>query len=229
VTGSLPFPGENHLDVVEKKNQGDFAPASSLNSQVPAGLDAILARMLARHPLDRYQTASELIIDLERSGLSAPVPSFADPEQARRDPWVQACLTSGEPTRLDPEATPTPDPTQEVEDFWLVRTAGRDGKPRTARGTTDQVRSRLATGALAPDVAVRRPNGGPFRPASAVPEFQGIRPRRRRARKETPADAPEEKAPERRRSPGWLLLTLCGGVVLTLGGLLSLAYWLTRA
>ena len=83
ITGEVPFPGENHLDVVEKKNQGQFRPASKINPAVPQILDQILARMLARHPRDRYQTASELIIDLERSRLSSPLPSFADPDLAQ--------------------------------------------------------------------------------------------------------------------------------------------------
>ena len=34
-------------------------------------------RKMARDPRDRYQTASELIIDLERSRLASPVLSFA--------------------------------------------------------------------------------------------------------------------------------------------------------
>ena len=33
VTGSVPFPGENHLEVVEKKNQGDRIPAGVLNPE----------------------------------------------------------------------------------------------------------------------------------------------------------------------------------------------------
>ena len=53
--------GENHLEVVEKKRTGDYLPASALNADVPPALDAILDKMLARDPADRYQTASELI------------------------------------------------------------------------------------------------------------------------------------------------------------------------
>ncbi len=30
VTGTVPFPGDNHLEVIEKKNVGDFSPARSL-------------------------------------------------------------------------------------------------------------------------------------------------------------------------------------------------------
>src|SRR5262249_56108376 len=100
----VPFPGDNHLEVVERKNHGHFCPASLVNPAVPVALDRILTRTLARQPKDRYQTASELIIDLERSRLAAPVPSFADPELAARDPWVQARLVAAEPTRLDPAA-----------------------------------------------------------------------------------------------------------------------------
>src|SRR5262249_57010013 len=53
VTGSVPFPGDNHLEVVEKKNQGHFTLASRLNATVPPVLDHILARMLAPQPPDR--------------------------------------------------------------------------------------------------------------------------------------------------------------------------------
>src|SRR5262249_11752256 len=79
VTGLVPFPGENHLEVTEKKNEGSFRPAHAVDSTIPVALDQILDKMLARQPKDRYQTASELIIDLERSRLAVPVPSFADP------------------------------------------------------------------------------------------------------------------------------------------------------
>src|SRR5262249_56472652 len=53
VTGAVPFPGDNHLEVVEKKNQGHFTLASRLNATVPPVLDHILARMLAPQPPDR--------------------------------------------------------------------------------------------------------------------------------------------------------------------------------
>src|SRR5258708_12502381 len=119
VTGEVPFRGDNHLEVIEKKDAGTFTPASQLNPAVPRILDQILSRMLARQPRDRYQTASELIVDLERSRLAAPVPSYADPEQALKDPWVRVCLaSSGQPTQpalphQPPPQTPLPAPAQQ--------------------------------------------------------------------------------------------------------------------
>jgi serine/threonine-protein kinase len=106
LTGQVPFPGENHLEVIDKKRQGAYAPASSVNPAVPRALDRVLSRMLASDPRERYQTASELIVDLERSRLAAAVPSFADPALAATDPLVQERAGGAEPTKLDPEAPP---------------------------------------------------------------------------------------------------------------------------
>src|SRR6185312_12210684 len=159
VTGSVPFPGDNHLEVVDRKNQGSFTPASKLNPTVPPILDHILMRMLARHPRDRYQTASELIVELERSRLAAPVPTFADPNQALQDPWVQQCLaSSAEPTRLDPEMPPNaapPAPAAEVNGAWVLRYHNPAGKLCRARATTEQIVQRLRRGLLSVKVEAR--------------------------------------------------------------------------
>src|SRR5262249_29793447 len=92
VTGEVPFPGVNHLQLAEKKTVGYFAPASAPNPAVPQLLDDILERMMARDPADRFQTVSELIVDLERANLNAPVPSFVDPDLALQDPVVRERL-----------------------------------------------------------------------------------------------------------------------------------------
>jgi serine/threonine-protein kinase len=174
VTGSVPFPGENHLEVVEKKNLGDFPPASSLNPAVPRALDQILARMLARQPRDRYQTASELIVDLERSRLAAAVPSFADPAQALQDPVVQARLaSSAEPTRPDlapPPAAPKP----AAEGQWVLRYRNRAGRLCKARATKEQIVQRLRDGRLPAEVEACRPAQQGFQPLKSYPEFKGI-------------------------------------------------------
>ena len=58
--------------------------------------------MMGRLPRERFQTASELIVALERSNLSALVPSFVDQELALQDPVVRARLSSPpQPTQLD--------------------------------------------------------------------------------------------------------------------------------
>jgi serine/threonine protein kinase len=224
VTGSLPFPGENHLEVVERKNQGDFLPACCHVPEIPLSLDRILARMLARQPRNRYQTASELIVDLERSQLAAPVPSFADPDQALQDPWVRACLvSSAEPTRLDPE-TPsparrppdwlrgphstsqpaaTPEPTKArqqeealPEDIWLLRLRTRTGEIRKARATTQQILAQLRKGKLRPTSQAARPNSPRFCALSCYPEFREFRDFRPRDQRPQRASKPPQPVKE---------------------------------
>jgi serine/threonine-protein kinase len=182
VTGTVPFPGENHLEVVEKKNHGEFVPAGALNPEVPPALDHILARMLARQPKDRYQTASELIIDLERSQLAAEVPSFADPEKARHDPWLQAMATSGEPTRLDPDAPPHPH-AERTDFLWVLRYRNRAGKLCRVRLLTPEVVRRLKAGLLPAVVEARRLGDPKYQPLLAFDEFRDVHPASRPRRK----------------------------------------------
>ncbi len=181
VTGEVPFRGDNHLEVVEKKEQGDFRPASQLNAAVPRILDQILARMMARQPRDRYQTASELIVDLERSRLAAPVPSYADPELALQDPWVRACMaSSAQPTQPDlslggaPETPTPPEPPDPEPDLplWVVRYPGRDGRWRRVRTSAEHLSKRLREGRVpAGAEACADPNQG-FRPLAEFAEFR---------------------------------------------------------
>jgi serine/threonine-protein kinase len=102
LTGEVPFKGESPGEIAEKKLEGDFLPAHVINPEVPPLLDGILARMMARNPRDRFQTASELIVQLERSQLAAALPSFVELDQALTDPLVRARLTApSEATRPD--------------------------------------------------------------------------------------------------------------------------------
>jgi serine/threonine-protein kinase len=198
ITGAVPFPGDNHLEVVEKKNQGEFTPASKLNPAVPPVLDYILNHMLAREPRDRYQTASELIVDLERSRLAAPVPTFADPNRALQDPWVQQCLaTSAEPTRLDPELVPLPPPAVLPADgVWVLRFHNRAGKICRSRATTDQIAVRLRHGRLSARIEARRASAKDYHPLSFYAEFKDITPPPRPPRKPPIAAQKAKVVPE---------------------------------
>src|SRR5436305_1681031 len=187
-TGEVPFRGDNHLEVIEKKDAGTFTPASQLNPAVPRILDQILERMLARQPRDRYQTASELIVELERSRLAAPVPSYADPDLALQDPWVRACLaSSAQPTQPDLSQAPPlsadgrqtaggmmptpPDPLSRVPRLWTVRYPGRDGRWRRLRISDEQLRQRLQEGRVPDRTEIcRHPREG-FRPLRQHPVF----------------------------------------------------------
>src|SRR5262249_16226734 len=89
LTGEVPFTGENAMEIVEKKEVGFFPPASAMAEGIPDAVDRILIRMLARDPVNRYQTSSELIVDLDRTNLSAPMLSFVSSDKALQDPHIR--------------------------------------------------------------------------------------------------------------------------------------------
>lgn len=59
LTGSLPFDGENQLMVIHQIVDHDPPRPSTVNPEVPAAMDAIMARALAKNPDQRYATARE--------------------------------------------------------------------------------------------------------------------------------------------------------------------------
>ncbi len=233
VTGEVPFPGDSHLEIVEKKDLGKYQPARSINPAVPDVLERILAKMLARDPNDRYQTASELIVDLERSELAALVPSFVDPDLALQDPLVRARLIApAQPTRPDLEA-PTNEPARSNgnPNIWYLRYRNREGRWCKTRATTQQIVQGLQEGRIAKTVeAGHSPNGG-FRPLTAYPEFgdttrlarKRSKPKRLRVPKTgkpglPPKPVPEPPTSQRRGTLLWLTLvgmTLLGAVTAT--------------
>jgi serine/threonine-protein kinase len=223
LTGAVPFPGDNHLAVVDKKNKGYYRPASVLNPAVPTVLDQVLARMLARHSRDRYQTASEVIIDLERSRLSAVLPSFADPDLARKDPWVQACLSAGEPTRPDPNSSGMNShragkTNGEVE--WIIRYCNRGGRPCISRLTQDHVLERLHERSLPASAEARLPTDKVFQPISAYAEFRDHLP--------PEEEEPRKSAPPSTSNPRTGFLTLVGAAIVAAGALIAILRWLAH-
>ncbi len=196
LAGQVPFSGVNHLEVLDKKSLGFFDPASALNPAVPRTLDAILERMLARDPQDRYQTVSELIVDLERAGLAAPVPSFVDPELALQDPLVQQRLaTAAPPTCPDLSAPPPPPPAPAADDpdVWYLRYRDRNGQWCKAKATTRQVLTRLRDGRLPRDVEASHQAQGEYQPLRAYAEFKTVPAPRKRPHAAGRNGAPSSK------------------------------------
>jgi serine/threonine-protein kinase len=226
VTGEVPFPGNSPVEIAEKKQIGTFLPAHVHSPEVPPALDAIIGRMMAREPADRYQLVSELIVDLERADLASVVPSFADPELARQDPLVQAYLNS-QPTQLDVENGFASAAGTAVEpDVWYLRFRNRAGAWCKTKLSAQQVRERLADGRIPAGAEISPDVGGDYRPVAVYPQFRvpkaglgkpGHSPARPEAKIPAPEQAPapvSNKVPKRNTNR-WLWATGLGMAVVT--------------
>jgi serine/threonine-protein kinase len=78
LAGECPFPGGTPTERLLKHVELPVPDIRSRNPEVPAGLAAVLERMLAKNPADRYQKPQELLHDLENldqlNGLRPPPP-----------------------------------------------------------------------------------------------------------------------------------------------------------
>jgi serine/threonine protein kinase len=65
LTGRRLFAGRSELETLALTSSAEVAPPSSLEANVPAALDRICARALARDPGERYNAAAAMLADLE--------------------------------------------------------------------------------------------------------------------------------------------------------------------
>jgi serine/threonine protein kinase len=82
LTGGRLFDSRKDVGVALSQAKEPIAPPSSMVPDLPASLDAIALRALAREPRDRYPNAAEMAADIERSVAPA-----AEPEVSR---WVRS-------------------------------------------------------------------------------------------------------------------------------------------
>jgi serine/threonine-protein kinase len=81
LTGDLPYRAEDPVALAMKHvNEHPRSPRQA-NPEVPESLDALTLKLLAKHPEDRYPSASALAKDLERVRSELP-PSTAAPAKA---------------------------------------------------------------------------------------------------------------------------------------------------
>jgi len=74
LTRKPPFAGDSKDAVLKQVRESDPPRPSSLADGVPADLEFICLKCLSKHAADRYQTAGELVADLDRFLNGEPLP-----------------------------------------------------------------------------------------------------------------------------------------------------------
>ncbi len=88
VTGETPFVGQTPMDTLSMILREVPPTASSVNAVVPSELDRIISKCLEKAPGDRYQSTTDLVVDLRRLHRSTdshpiPRPPTAEPKKKR--------------------------------------------------------------------------------------------------------------------------------------------------
>jgi serine/threonine-protein kinase len=73
LTGEVPFAGDSPVEIAMKHVNDPPRPPSARAPGIPADLDRIVLRSLAKSPAERYQTAEEMDSDLARIEAGLPV------------------------------------------------------------------------------------------------------------------------------------------------------------
>ena len=66
LTGELPYTADNSIAVCMKHVTEPLRPPRTLNPAIPEQMNALVVKLLAKNPLDRYTSAAGLLTDLER-------------------------------------------------------------------------------------------------------------------------------------------------------------------
>lgn len=118
LTGNVPFTGDTPVEIALKHLNEQPHPPSAVAPGIPADLDRVVLRALAKHPSDRYQSAEEFDSDLARIEAGLPVAR----ETAEAATAILAGTAAGvpataatqvlnrEPPRAPPRQPPPQDP-----------------------------------------------------------------------------------------------------------------------
>jgi hypothetical protein len=114
LTGTLPFDGPTEASIMHGQIYEDPAPARSLRSDVPPGLEALVLRLLAKAPEERPSSAEE-VYDLLMPYVTnlGELPGAVDPglNSFRRYAGVVGRVFTGQSVlRVDPSAVELPPP-----------------------------------------------------------------------------------------------------------------------
>jgi serine/threonine-protein kinase len=89
LAGEPPFTGATPYEVAFKHVQEDARPLASVRPDLPPGVCAIVHKMMAKDPAERFQTAAELLLEIGRL-LQGEAPHARYGRRSHRAVWLFA-------------------------------------------------------------------------------------------------------------------------------------------
>ena len=105
LTGQVPFTGESPVEIAMKHLSDTPRPPSLLRPDIPPDLDMVVLRALAKNPEDRFQTAEEMDVELDR--VAAGVGVTAETADAATAVLSGTALASAPTAIVPPRRPPT--------------------------------------------------------------------------------------------------------------------------
>src|SRR5919112_4809114 len=107
LTGELPYTADNPIAVSMKHVNEPVHPPREIDPTIPEGMNALVTRLMAKNPEDRYASADELADDLWRISRGRE-PTAASVAAAAPTRPQHAPVAASSPTRRAPAARPSP-------------------------------------------------------------------------------------------------------------------------
>jgi serine/threonine protein kinase len=123
LTGTVPFTGATPVAIAYRHVREDPTPPRMLNPDVPAPLEAICLKAMAKLPDNRYQTAAEMHDDLQR---------FRNGQPVQATPLLDPAAT----TQAIPRGDGSADPTAMLGGPVSAERASRYAEPEEERRTS---------------------------------------------------------------------------------------------
>jgi serine/threonine protein kinase len=102
LTGQVPFTGATPVAIAYRHVQDQVVPPRLINPNVPAELEAVVLRAMAKSPDHRYQTAAQLAADLDRAKTT---PLFATTPGAAASAEQATQYLAPTPTQVAPHGS----------------------------------------------------------------------------------------------------------------------------
>jgi serine/threonine protein kinase len=99
VTGRVPFLASAATEVTEEAVHGPLVAPTTLNKSLPPEIDAVVERMLAKNPAERYESAETTAAALrsigavlDARGPAAPPPAVRTPKRSSGLGWMAVAI-----------------------------------------------------------------------------------------------------------------------------------------
>ncbi|GEM_PF-6521288 len=90
VTGQVPFAGTSALSIVVKHLNETPAPPEKLEASIPKHVSALILRLMAKNPAERFASAEEMVRELDAIGGATARKIVAPPKKRSRWPILAA-------------------------------------------------------------------------------------------------------------------------------------------